>query len=326
MRALAAGLRAAWRCRAIAALLFAVNLGTSALLAVPFASLLEHDLREKESAARMARGFDYPWWSRWSEQQKGYTAAFKPDILGVGFAFRNTELLLNGRLPAGLLAASDKDAAPPDLDVDGVILGLGAAYMLLQVFFAGGILGALRGLRASLTVRGFAHGCGFYFGRLLRVALIALVLDALLFRLSAPVSTWVAIRAQESVSEATALAWQYGRHGLLLLGILAIHMVAGYARVITVLEDRKSALLAFLSAFSFCVRRLPAAAGQYLGIAALSALGLALWAAGDGAFAVTGWGTQAVAFVWMQAFVLARIGLRLALLGGQLELYRGTGR
>lgn len=325
-RALLAGLRAAWRCRALAGFLLAVNLGTAALLAVPFASVLERDLREKESAARMARGFDYPWWSRWSDQQKGWTAAFKPDIFGVGFAFRNTEMLLNGRLPAGLLPATDKELAPPDVDVDGVILGLGAAYMLLQVFFTGGILGALRGPRASLTGRGFAHGCGFYFGRLLRVAALALLADALLFGLSAPLSAWAAAQARESVSENAALAWSYGRHAALLLGILAIHMVAGYARAILVLEERRSALLAFVSALGFCLRRLGAVLGQYLAIALLAGLSLGLWSLLDGAFAVTGWGTQLAAFALMQAFVFVRIGLRLALLGGQLELLRGPGR
>ncbi len=322
-RALSAGLGAAWRCRALVAFLWAANLAMSALLAVPLATVLERDLREKESAAQMARGFDYPWWSRWSDQQKGWTAAFKPDILGVGFAFRNTELLLNGRLPVGAFATGGKEMAPPDIDVDGVILGLGAAYMLLQVFFSGGILGALRGPRSSLTARGFAHGCGFYFGRMLRVAGVALLLDGAWFWLNAPLAAWANRIAQDAVSETTALAWSYGRHAFLLAGLLAIHGLAGYARAILVLEDRKSALLAFVSALGFCVRRFGAAAGQYLAIAALSLLALGSWTLVDGAVPVTGWATQLLAFALMQAFVLARVGLRLALLGGQLELYRG---
>lgn len=322
-RALAAGLRAAWRCRSLVAFLWAANLAMGSLLAVPLATVLERDLREKEAAAHMARGFDYPWWSRWSDQQKGWTASFKPDILGVGFAFRNTELLLNGRLPGGLFVTGGKELAPPDIEVDGVILGLGAAYMLLQVFFTGGILGALREPRSSLTARGFAHGSGFYFGRLLRVAFLALVLDGLWFALNAPIAAWVNRVAQDAVSETAALGWSYGRHLFLLAGLLAIHGLAGYARAILVLEDRKSALLAFLSALGFCVRRAAAVTGQYLAIAILSLLSLGAWTLLDGWLPVTGWGTQLAAFVLMQAFVLARVGLRLALLGGQLELYRG---
>ncbi len=325
--ALVAGLQAAWRCRALVALLLAVNLGAAGILAVPFAAELERELYETESAAQMARGFDFPWWSHWSDQQQGYAAAFKPDIFGLGFAFRNTDLLLKGELPARLFAppAEEPAASRPKPELDGTILALGAAYLLLQVFFSGGILAALRSPRGGFTVRGFAHSCGFYFGRMLRLSLLALLADALLFRLSVPASAWVAARAAESVSETTALSWWYGRSAALLFGILLIHMLAGYARAITVLEERKSASLAFVSAIGFCLGRLPAVFGHYLSVALLAAATLAAWVAFDGAFTVAGWGTQALAFMLMQGFVLGRLGLRLALAGGQLQLYRGVG-
>jgi len=325
--ALAAGLRAAWRCRRLSGLLLAVNLGVAAILAVPFAGQLEHELREAEAAAQMARGFDFPWWSHWSDQQKGWTSAFKPDILGVGFAFRNTDLLLRGELPARLFAPPPEEpASPKKPELDGVVLGLGAAYLFLQVFFTGGILSTLRGPRADFTVRGFAHGCGYYFGRMLRLSLLALIADALLFRLSVPVSAWVANRAADSVSETTALAWSYGRNATLLLGILGIHMLTGYARVITVLEERTNPLLAYLSAIAFCLGSLTRAVGHYLAVALLAVALLAAWAGLDGVLTVDGWGTQLLAFVLMQGFVVARLALRVALAGGQMALYRGDSR
>ena len=325
--ALIAGLRAAWRGRALAGVLLGVNLGVAAVLAVPFAGQLERELRETEAAAQMARGFDFPWWSHWSDQQKGWTSAFRPDIFGVGFAFRNTDLLLKGELPARLFAPPPEDAtSAPKPELDGVVLGLGAAYLLLQISFTGGILATLRGPRGDFTVRGFAHGCGFYFGRMLRLSLLALIAEALLFRLSVPVSAWVASRAADSVSETTALVWSYSRSAALLFGILTIHMLAGYARVITVLEERKSALLAFVSATAFCLGGVSRVLGHYFAVALLGAALLAAWAGLDSAFTVSGWGTQLVAFVLMQAFVFGRLGLRLALAGGQMALYRGASR
>jgi hypothetical protein len=328
IRALETGLRSAWRCRALAAFLLVVNIGSAAALAVPFATQLEHDLRETESAARMARGFDFPWWSHWSDQQQGLTTAFRPDIFGIGFAFRNTELLLRGQIPGRLLApgAELDQRSPAEPDLDGVILALGVAYLLLQVFFTGGILGALRTPRGSLTARGFAHGSGFYFGRMLRIAALALLADWALFRLGVPLATWMAARAHDSVSEQTALAWAYGRNAFFLSGILAVHLLAGYARVITVLEERQSASLAFVSALAFCAGRLREALGHYLAIGALAVFALWLWASLDGAIVVVGWISQLLAFALMQAFVFVRLGLRLALLGGQMELYRGRSR
>ena len=325
IRALTRGLRAAWRARALVIALWLVNVATASLLAIPFGTLLERELHEKESAATMARGFDYAWWSRWSEAQQGWTAAFKPDILGSGFAFRNTELLLKGALPANLLAPGaepSSDAGAPD--VDGVVLGLGAFYLLVQVFFAAGIVATLRDPRGTFTVRAFGHGSSFYFGRMLRIAIVALAADALLFRLGAPFAGFMAAHARESVSESAALAWSYARYAGFLAGLLGVHLLAGYARVFTVLEERKSALLAYVSALGFCFRHAARALGHYALVAALAGLSLGLWAVLDSAFAVTGWGTQLLAFVLMQTFVAARIGLRVALVGGQVELYRSS--
>ena len=48
-------------------------------------------------------GFDFDWWSHWSERQQGPETALGPELLGTGFALKNTELLLKGWLPAGPL-------------------------------------------------------------------------------------------------------------------------------------------------------------------------------------------------------------------------------
>jgi hypothetical protein len=118
------------------------------------------------------------------------------------------------------------------------------------------------------------------------------------------------------------MAFTIGRHALLLLAILLLNMVAGYAKAMIAIEERASALLAWLSALSFCLRRFLRTAGHYALLALASLALLAAWRLVDGAWAVTGYRTQLVMLVLMQAFVFARIFLRLALLGGQLEIYR----
>jgi hypothetical protein len=127
------------------------------------------------------------------------------------------------------------------------------------------------------------------------------------------------------VSERGALAWSFGRFGALLLGLLYVHVLSSFAKVILVAEERRSALLAFLTAFFFSLRELPRVVLQYLAVLVL-AIGLAgLWILFDQAFEPTGWRTQAFFLLAAQAFMAARICLRLSLLGGQLALYRGRG-
>jgi hypothetical protein len=308
-------------------LLLVINLGSAALLAVPLARTLENDLENRDAAPAMMHGFDFPWWSQWWDAQRGWTASFAPDIFGVGFAFKNVDLLLRGYLPGGLFVARDRgpgdegarDDAP---GLDPVILAVGAAYLVLHTFLAGGVLATLRGAEGRWTMRGLLHGSGFYFGRFLRLGALVLLLDFVLFGLNAPLARWADHNARESVSESTAQFWLLGRHALLLLALLWVNMVSGYAKSIVVLEERKSAALALLSAFAFALGRPLRTFGHYLALVVMGAALLMVWGVADGLWAPRGYTTQVVTFVMAQAVVAGRIALRLALWAGQLTLLR----
>jgi hypothetical protein len=297
----------------------ASNLGLAALLAVPLSSRLTADLENRGAASANLYDFDTSWHGAWRDGQSGFVRDFGPEIFGAGFAYRNLELLLKGRLPAGLFASTEEGEGPR---VDAVILGLGLVYLLLQTFLAGGLTSAFRAERGGWTMRGLLHGAGFYFGRLFRVALIALALAWLCFRLNAPFARFADHMARESVSETTALAWAFGRHLLLLLALLLLSLLSSYAKVIVVTEERASALLAWLSAAGFCLRRAPAVLGHYFVVILLGLGAVALWSRLDGLWVTTGYWTQLGALCLMQGLVVTRIALRLGLLAGQVALYR----
>ena len=308
-------------------LLLLINLGSAALLAIPLARTLEQDLEHRDAARGMMDGFDFPWWSQWSDAQHGWTASFAPDIFGVGFAFKNVDLLLRGYLPAGLFVmrqgeAEDEGGRDDAPGVDPVILALGAAYLVLQTFLAGGVLATLRAAQGRWTLRGLLHGSGFYFGRFLRLGALVLLVDCVLFGLNAPLARWADHNAREAISETTAHFWLLGRHAVLLLALLWVNMVSGYAKGIVVLEERKSAALALLSALAFALGRPLRTFGHYLAVAALGAALLLVWAVLDGLWPTRGYMTQVVTFLMAQALVAGRIALRLALWAGQLALLR----
>jgi hypothetical protein len=324
LHALREGFRAAGRSWGLAVVLLLLNLALAALMAVPLAARLEADLAGSDSAQAMLYGFDYNWWSEWSDRQTGWTATFHPDVFGRGFAFKNVDLLLKGAFPAGLLAVKHTDSngeSGPALP-DPVLLGLGLLYLVLQTFLAGGLLSVLRSAGGEWTVRGLLHGSGFYFGRMARVALLALLVDFVLFRLNAPFAAWAEARARGAVSESTAMAWLLGRHALLLLAILLVHLVSGYAKALIVLEERASAILAFASAAAFAARNVVRVCGHYFALVAAGVILLAAWSLLDSAWETSGYKTQIVTFLLFQALVLGRLFLRLGLMGGQIALYR----
>jgi hypothetical protein len=319
LNALRLGCAAVARNWGLVLLLLLVNVLVAGALAVPLSSQIGAELQNKEAAVSMTYGFDYNWWSEWHDRQHGWPVTFAPDLFGIGFAYRNLDLLMKGTLPAALLGGREEG---PDSGLDPLLLELGVLYILLQVFLSGGVLGVLRAPAGGWTTRGLLHGAGFYFGRLLRLALVSLAVLWILFRLYSPLAAWADERARESVSETTAMAWTLGRHALLLLAILFVNMVGGYAKAMIVLEERSSALLAWVSALAFCTRNILRVAGQYAALSLAAAAALVVWRLLDGAFTTTGYKTQLVALLLMQALVFSRIFLRLALLGGQLEIYR----
>ena len=327
LSALRDGFRSLGRNWGLVVLVLVVNLALALVLAVPLALQLERDLSQTGASGTMMYGFDYDWWTEWSERQEGPSSTFAPDVFGPGFAFKNLDLLLRGGVPLGIFPEGgnrepgppDRTAAPP---VAPLVLGVGALYLLVQVFLTGGLLGVFRAPQGGWTFRGLVHGSGFYCGRLLRVSLLALGLAGIVFTLNVPFARWVDELAREAVSERTALALGLGRHALLLLALLLVHMVASFARVIVVQEERRSAALALLSGAGFCARNLLTALGHYGVILVGAVLLLASWAAFDARFMVTGWKTQLVVFAVFQAFLLGRIALRLGLLASQLELHR----
>jgi hypothetical protein len=297
-------------------LVLLVNLAVALVVAVPLALQLEGDLVHRGASRGMMYGFDYDWWAQWSEHQEGPPSAFSPDIFGTGFAFRNLELLLKGALPAGLFARGGQGSLDPTL------LGLGTLYLLLQVFLTGGLLGVFRAPTGGWTVRGLLHGSGFYFGRLFRVGLVALAAAGGVFALNAPFARWIDGLAREAVSERTAIALTLGRHAVLLLALVLVHMVSSHAKVLIVREERLSSALAFLSSLGFCARHFLAAFAQYGVVLALGAFVVALFGALDRHLHVVGWRSQLPALLLFQAVVVARIALRLGLLAGQVELQR----
>src|SRR5262245_43108957 len=318
------GFDAVSRNRGLVALVWAVNLATAAILAVPLAAVLERDLRNTELAANRMYSFDYGWCSAWHHGQKGWTANFAPDILGTGFAFKNVDLLLRGELPARLFVArpDDEEEAAAGSGLDPVILGLGVLYLVVQTFLTGGLLGVFRSPQGGWTVRGLLHGSGFYFGRLLRVAALGLVAFAIVFALARPFNRWVDDRAVAAVSESTALAWSLSRYALLFAALAFVHMLSSYAKVIVAVEERSSAVLAWVSALGFCLANLRRTVAPYV-VVGLVAVGLLLlWKALDASVDTVGYRTQIPTLTLGQAFVLGRIALRLWLLASQVALYR----
>ena len=315
LRALGAGLQGALRLRGLVVALWLLNLGLAALLAVPLAARLEAGLAQRGAASSMLYGFDHDWWAVWHAGQDDYARELHPRILGRGRPLRNLELLLDGMLPLGLFAE------PGTARLDALILGLGALYALVQSLLGGGVLALLRG-GSGWSLRQLLHATGFYAARLLRLLAVSLLVVWLVFAAAGPLAAAFEGRAAASASEASAGRWLLAARAPALAGLLLAVLIGSWSRAILVVEERRSALLAWLQALGLCLRH-PVATGLVSGGALALGIGLVLaWALLEERLDVTGYRTQLPALVLGQAMIAARIGLRVAHAGAQVELIR----
>lgn len=133
------------------------------------------------------------------------------------------------------------------------------AWLLLGSFAAGGILDRYARNRATRG-RGFFGACGAHFPPMLRLGLLTLLFD---------IAIWTYVlsgRPEDNLRLAAGTA-----------ACLAVHLVAHFARVRLVVEDRKSAIGAWLAGWRF-VRRHAAGSGLYVAFSAVSAGAVLLYA------------------------------------------------
>ena len=305
------GVRAAvtdgWRRVAAAWGVLAGVLAAVMLVTAPAALLvkdaIEQYLGSSAVASRVAAGPDMAWWD---EFQATAPPSFTPGIVG-------------GAAPLGTYSDLIDGAGLP-LDVLAVL----AIALVLLLFLTGGVLERLA-RRRRLGSRGFLGACGAWFFRLVRLTAITGL--AYLFVLG-PLHAWLFDGAfpwitRDTTVERTAALWRALLYAVWLAPLLAINLLADYAKVRLVIEDRHSVIGAVVAAARFLRRHWARALGVYA-VNALIALGvflayLALAPGGAGG----DWRLLLVLLVGV-TYLAARIAVRAAFVAGAMALFERT--
>lgn len=200
---------------------------------------------------------------------------------------------------------------------------LGGSALVLWVlwtFLSGGILDRLARARPIRTPAFFA-ACGEYFVRFLRLAVIVGPFYWWLFAWLHPylLSTMMQ-RWMEGVTERKDIvAVQVTLHLLFVAAVAVVNLVADFARVRAVVEDRRSMLGAIAAALRFMRRRPIRVAGVYL-LGALPTLAvLRLW---YGASAVPDAGATYMAAILLM-YVVVRVWAKLVWMASQVVFFQG---
>ena len=270
---------------------------------LPFALVLGDRLREalgnQPPIDLDAEEIDAEWWMEYRARAQGLEATFTPAIIGFAAPLSNLSALADG--------------SPRPL----ALLGPVAFYALVWAFLAGGLLhrfdqghriGSQSFLRAGLR----------HLPRFAVIALAAALVAGLLYLtvhalLLGPVYAWGAERAG---SERNAFFLRVGLYLVFGALLALVSVVADYARISCVRVERVSLVDACRDAFAFVRGHPVAVISVYLLTGALFVLLLTLYGVADRRFG--GWRGVALG----QAYIVARLGIRLTSLASELQLFR----
>jgi hypothetical protein len=290
--------------------LLAMLWGLLLLAAVPFGLAMQHEIQDAIGPSRVGQTLlermDLVWLGEFREGSDGLRSTLQPATTSAVDLLHNLDLALGGRLVLQQRA----------------LVAAGLGYALLWLLLLGGLIDRYgRGEERPGLSQLLAAG-GSNFLRLLALALLAASLYVGLFFAASWTFKKLGLALRDVTAEATVLQCYLAASALLLLILALVMLVFDYAKVAAVLEDEKNPLKALRRGFRFVTRR-SFTVGGLAGLVATCALALiALRTLADpGTAESTVVGVVAV-FLLGQLFLLGRIVLRLALVAGEVALYR----
>jgi hypothetical protein len=279
------------------------------LVALPLALVLEgaiaRHLGGSLAAESAAEGTNFDWWQEFAGQASGLAATFVPSIIGFGAVLDNLDALADN-LPVATTIA--------------VAVGL---WLVIWSFLSGGVLDRYARDRPTRAA-GFFAASGTNFWRFLRLGVLALAAYGLLFGF---LHGWLlddlyGRLTKDMTAERGAFAVRAACYALFGAALVAVNLIFDYARVRIVVEDRRSAVGAVLSAVRF-VRRNRGTAYLYV-INALAFLMLvlmyALVAPGAPASGPWMWITLGIG----QLYIVARHYLKLLFYASELAFFQNA--
>jgi hypothetical protein len=203
-----------------------------------------------------------------------------------------------------------------------MLLVIGSAYLLLNTFFAGGILEILTSEDRPFTMQKFFAGCGAYFWRFFRLMLVSLIFYGIAIGLYLLVR-WPLTKADDRATVELPIVIKQYALGLLLLLLLAlVNMIFDYAKIGTVIHDRRKMFRETFKALRFAFRRFAITYPLYLVIALTGLILFFVLTWLRGVIPQSSFITVLLATALGQLALASRLWTRLVFYGAEADLYQ----
>jgi hypothetical protein len=277
--------------------------------ALPLTVAMEESMRTDIGSSQVQQdlrgGLDMGWLEEFHYRNEGLARLLTPGRVGPVMAWENLELWLSGDwlLENRHLAAT------------------GVFFLVLWILIQGGVIGQLSQPDSRFQIGSFLASSGTFFLRFIRIAAIAGFAYYGVYRLAFWLFPAIERWTRDVTVEKTALGFHLVGAGLIVLLMTLVHLISEYAKIATVQEDRRSAILAMVHSLVQVVRH-PLQSFGLMGLFFL-ALAVGQWLLYLVLPDARNASVQAVilAFFIGQIYLLARAALRLARFSAEIRIY-----
>ncbi|HTY37440.1 MAG TPA: hypothetical protein VMH23_10030 [Bacteroidota bacterium] len=305
-----------------------LNLLFAMTLALPFLRQLDGYLRGTVMDEKILQQMDPAWLEsyRMDMEKSEMTRAFDLTTLGYGPFFNHLEMQMEG----GFIKTTAQflydffirwqlNTGP----LSSLFL-MSLLYICVNTFLAGGFVGMYsRSYRSSFPE--FLTECSRYFGKFLRLALVALIVYYLFYALivdwmNNSIYEWT----QSNPSETVPFTYYMVRNVVVVLLMSFLFMVFDYAKVRMVLDDRTSALGAAAAGIRFTIPHIGSTYGLYMLLTAIGIVFALLYAMIERSIPQSSYWPLVFLFMIQQVYMIARFWLKATFYSSQIALYRTT--
>ncbi len=309
-KALASGIKQVNKNKKMWVFLLAINILVALVLTFPLYSALKTSIGDSLMGERLTKGFDYRWYDdfQYRFRDSDFITYLSPTMAGSGAFFRNVESLAMGQF----------------LRFSPSIIMLLIVYVLLNVLFAGGILGVFHSPEEKFTIKRFFSFGGTYFNRFFRLFIISGVLYGILyFLIGANLSRLVNRLGVTAFSERLPMVVGLIFAVVMFFLLFLVNMIFDYAKVRTVVGEGRSMLKETGKAIGFVFKNFGKTMGLYYFLDLLGIAFMVIYGVVEPLISQATLFLVLLAFVWQQIYMLGRIWVRLTFFSSQLNLFMG---
>lgn len=302
-RAFTEGLARTARMPGLILLLFLFGFAIALPVTAVMSRVLDTSLGASTVADNLRQGMDLDWLGEFQSGRTDIGTTFTPSIIGAGAILNNIELVLDGSF----------------LDLHPTVLGVGIFMLIAWTFFGGGIIALYRQDNGWSGERLAAAGARYFF-RFLQLLVLSGVFYFLVYRfVGRPLLKELEPWTRDWTSERPILFLTMVSYALVFALLGVIHVVFDYARIHTVLEDRRNMAAAALQGLLFVIRR-PRALGLFCMVCCVSIAAAAVYTLAAPGPSQSNVATVLLAFLFGQLYLLSKVWIKVLLLASQTVL------